>query len=146
MARYVEIDDVEVSDYVTVWDCNCSEFGRQTVMAVDDLQYLPTADVVPKSEVERLENTYSRAVRKADKKAIVAIQNAKQEVAREIFEEIEKKVKASITVHLEEINKEHIIDTPLYDRHSGIVFALRRVEDFIAELKKKYTEVDDAGK
>ena len=51
MPRYVDIDDVEVSDYVTVWDCNCSEFGRQTVMAVDDLQYLPTADVVPKSEV-----------------------------------------------------------------------------------------------
>ena len=46
MAKYVEIDNLEVGDYVTIWDCNCSEFGKQTVMAVDDLQYLPTADVV----------------------------------------------------------------------------------------------------
>ena len=29
-------------EYVTVWECNCSEFGKQTVMAVDDLAYLPT--------------------------------------------------------------------------------------------------------
>lgn len=58
--------------------------------------------------------------------------------ASKIFEEIEKKVKASITVHLEELNKEHIQDTPLYDRHSGIIFALRGIDDFITELKKKY--------
>ena len=64
----------------------------------------------------------------------------KSEVAREIFEEIEKKVRASITVHLEEINKEYIQDTPLYDRHSGIIFAMQGMDDFIAELKKKYTE------
>ena len=62
------------------------------------------------------------------------------EVAREIFEEIDKKVKASLTIYLEEINKEHTKDTPLYDRCSGIVFALRNTEDFLAELKKKYTE------
>jgi hypothetical protein len=63
----------------------------------------------------------------------------KSEVAGEIFEEIEKKVKVSLTVYLEEINKEHIKDTPLYDRCSGIVFALRNAEDFLAKLKKKYT-------
>ena len=34
--------DADPSEYVTVWDCECSEFGRQTVMAVDDLMYLPT--------------------------------------------------------------------------------------------------------
>ncbi len=65
-----------------------------------------------------------------------------KDVAREIFEEIERKVKASITIHLEEINKEHIKDTPLYDRCSGIVFALRNAEDFLAELKKKYIGKD----
>jgi hypothetical protein len=70
----------------------------------------PPADVVPRSEVER------------------------------IFEEIEKKVKASLTIHLEEINKEHIKDTPLYDRHSGIIFAMQGMDDFIVEFKKKYTE------
>ena len=34
--------DADPSEYVTIWDCECSEFGRQTVMAVDDLMYLPT--------------------------------------------------------------------------------------------------------
>ena len=44
MPRYVEVENLKVSDYVTVWDCNCSEFGKQLVMAVDDLQYLIIAD------------------------------------------------------------------------------------------------------
>lgn len=34
--------DCDANNYVTVWDCNCSDYGRQTVMAVDDLRYLPT--------------------------------------------------------------------------------------------------------
>lgn len=38
----------DASKYITVWDCNCSEFGKQTVMAVDDLNYLPT--IVPATE------------------------------------------------------------------------------------------------
>lgn len=50
MARYIDVD-MDVSNYVTVWDCDCSEFGKQTVMAVDDLQYLPTADVAPRAEI-----------------------------------------------------------------------------------------------
>jgi hypothetical protein len=52
MARYIDAD-VEVSKYVTVWDCDCSEFGKQIVMAVDDLHYLPTADVAPRAEIAR---------------------------------------------------------------------------------------------
>lgn len=39
--------DADPNEYVTVWDCDCSEFGRQTVMAVDDLAYLPT--IIPAS-------------------------------------------------------------------------------------------------
>ena len=61
MARYIDAD-LEVSKYVTVWDCDCSEFGKQTVMAVDDLHYLPTADVAPRAEwisvEERLPEQY----------------------------------------------------------------------------------------
>lgn len=44
--KYVEVNNLEVSDYVTVWGCNCSEYGKQTVMAADDLHYLPYADVI----------------------------------------------------------------------------------------------------
>ena len=40
--------DTDASKYITVLDCNCSEYGKQTVMAVDDLNYLPT--IVPATE------------------------------------------------------------------------------------------------
>lgn len=42
--------DADPSKYVTVWDCDCSEFGKQTVMAVDDLNYLPA--VIPADREE----------------------------------------------------------------------------------------------
>jgi hypothetical protein len=72
MARYVDVD-MDVSNYVTVWDCDCSEFGKQTVMAVDDLQYLPTADVAPRAEV--------------DKAKLNGYELGKREVARRIMNE-----------------------------------------------------------
>ena len=37
----------DVNSYIETWDCHCSENGQQHVMAVDDLQYLPTIDAVP---------------------------------------------------------------------------------------------------
>jgi hypothetical protein len=103
-------------------------------------------DVVPKSEVEKLEQDVTRlvqeneALKDSNEHLAVLLSEAKAEVAREIFEDIERKIKALLTLHLEEINKEYIKDTPLYDRHSGIIFALQGMADFIAELKKKYTE------
>ena len=138
MPRYVDIDDVEVSDYVTVWDCNCSEFGRQTVMAVDDLQYLPTADVVPKSEADKWyheyhaikdelkqEKMYHRETEKLADRYCIGLQKAKADVAREIFEEIEKALNLSKCYGNSGIYFEHDIETD------------------IAELKKKYTEASD---
>ena len=47
MGKYVDIENTNVHDYVTTWDCNCSEYGRQRVMAVDDVNYLPTTDTMP---------------------------------------------------------------------------------------------------
>lgn len=44
--RLVDVD-IDVNDYVETWDCNCITGGIQTVMAVDDLSYLPTIDAVP---------------------------------------------------------------------------------------------------
>ena len=61
------------------------------------------------------------------------LKQAKVDVAREIFEEIEVRVKLSLELHLEALNTD-------YDWHSGIVFILRKIDAFIAELKKKYTE------
>ena len=44
--RLIDVD-IDVNDYVETWDCNCITGGIQTVMAVDDLSYLPTIDAVP---------------------------------------------------------------------------------------------------
>ena len=78
---------------------------------------LPYADVVPKSEVERLEGELIvESTRR--KNAVNAYHDAKTEVAREIFEEIEKF-----------IVRRMIADRPLIDD--------RLITD-IAELKKKY--------
>ena len=38
--------DIKVSDYIETWQCECSENDTQTVMAVEDLQYLPTIDPI----------------------------------------------------------------------------------------------------
>lgn len=86
-----------------------------------------TADVVPKSEVDKMENAYYRATRKANKNAITAIQNAKQEVAREIFEEIEKLTPKKFTEKSQ-------------DFEFGYALAIQQIKNKIAELKKKYTE------
>lgn len=40
----------EIEKYITIWDCHCSEFGNQTVMAVDDLGYLPIVVPAERSE------------------------------------------------------------------------------------------------
>lgn len=113
--KYVKLDDVlkllnrnSITKAITFSD---------GISIYDSVQNLPTDDVVPKSEVERLENTYNRAIRKINNKTITAIRNAKQEVAREIFEEIEKVVGYALCVDL--------TDWSAY-----------------TELKKKYTEGD----
>lgn len=48
------------------------------------------ADVVPKSEVDKLRTDFGKSVRRCEEIAISAIQKAKTEVAREIFEEADK--------------------------------------------------------
>lgn len=110
MARYIDAD-LEVSNYVTVWDCDCSEFGKQTVMAVDDLHYLPTADVAPRAEVNE---AYWEGVEYGNKDGAAL-------VAREIFEEIEK----------------HLFVIAPIEEFDG--WARIQLAD-IMRLKKKYTE------
>ena len=64
------------------------------------------------------------------------------EVARVIFEEIEKEIEEAlksnykVLPHLEFSNE-------LYNSVRGKIDALRGIENFIAELKKKYTESED---
>lgn len=77
------------------------------------LAEVPTAHVVPKSEVDFLHKTMAENAQRALEVTLEEIENAKTEVARKIFEEIEREIK-----------------------NHGITYAQRK----IAELKKKYTE------
>ena len=48
MAEYVDkalLAAEKLSKYMTVMEVNTKEHGKQTVVAVDDLQYLPATDV-----------------------------------------------------------------------------------------------------
>ena len=46
MNEYININ-INPADYVEVWEVEDQEHGKQLVMAVDDLKYLPPADVRP---------------------------------------------------------------------------------------------------
>ena len=120
-------------------------FQRGVNSAIDywitEINHFPTTDVVPKSEVEALEKELANAYRQLDEagnfycsftKSKIQncpiddeVANAKQEVAREIFEEIEKLV---ISDNLEK-----------YYGYPVIAYS----ELGYAELKKKYTESED---
>lgn len=96
---------------------------------LDTICEMPRADVVPKSEVEELirENeSLAKTVNEASeliRKLRSKVNKSKNEVAREIFEEIEKALKLY----------------KRYDLESGTYFECYLEAD-IAELKKKYTE------
>lgn len=89
-----------------------------------EIKKIPTADVVPKSEVEmwqgalKAEELHNELTMEMAKKALT---NAKAEVAREIFEEIEKAICG--------ITAKNAIEC---------TFEIDRIE--YIELKKKYTE------
>ena len=49
MAEYIEREALTIENlekYMTVMEVNTKKYGQQVVVAVDDLMYLPTADVV----------------------------------------------------------------------------------------------------
>ncbi len=49
MLEYIEREALTIENlekYMTVMAVNTKEYGQQVVVAVDDLMYLPTADVV----------------------------------------------------------------------------------------------------
>ena len=156
MARYIDADKVikfikEANDmYPFLIDEN------EKCRVCDLIESQPDADVVPKSELSiigvqnmALENTNVDLKRRlviAEAVASVAIGKAsdmvsesKREVAREIFAEIEN------TINNELQNNHKVLpqvefSNEIWNRISGRINALQGIRDFIAELKKKYTE------
>ena len=76
------------------------------------------------------------------------------EVAKEIFEEIDREICLALESNYKARNRRQMIVIPhgssTFDREfieyvSGKIDALRGINDFFAELKKKYGGVTDAG-
>ena len=105
MARYIEREKF-LKKCAEAWG-----YAGVTIKAIEQIaDECTTADVVPKSEVERWRRNLEAVLEeRAETKA---------EVAREIFEEIEK----------------------FMDEDDGLSVFMTRTEFF--ELKKKYTEVE----
>ena len=127
MARYIDAD--ALGRAIRLY-ANRTSLGQ---ICPPDLSYsemldiiadAPTADVVPKSEYDNLQFQFEALDHECDRLEMAesnrhdAIEQAKTEVAREIFEEIEREIK-----------------------NHGICYAQRK----IAELKKKYTEDQHNG-
>ena len=134
MAEYIDRDEL-LKELCTVSAPTPSE-SWIVEKCIEKVNEQPTADVVPKSEVDKLELTLQGVMWSVDKwldetdydadpikraitmreKTLKIVENVKAEVAREIFAEIENLIWAYDT-------------RPAYD-----------LTEKIAELKKKYTE------
>ena len=115
MARYIDADKLE-------HECKYYDTVEDLARYVKKHGY---ADVVPKSEVDRLQeevNRYKRYFFRHDYDEMIA----------EVLDELDRFINSNCI----EIKDERGIKGYVT---SGVHFA-------IAELKKKYTEVDDAGK
>lgn len=130
MARYIDADIAEMiiaekakePDYQHEGD----DWRLGLCMAETAIEETPTADVVPKSEVDSeikvWQELYADTVSKWEKayeELEIKLENAKAEVAREIFEELLKEASLRFDGF-----------------RNTIIFPL----DYYNELKKKYTE------
>ena len=128
MARYIDADKIDLTKY---------KIGRSLATDWIDIEDVkraialtPTADVVPKSEVDKTiaEWAWLHAG------VLNKLDNAKAEAAREIFAEIEKTIRAALILvgfSYKHQTKEMECRKECYEDLLG----------YIAELKKKYTEV-----
>ena len=120
----------------------CSHCGRP-LKAELQRNYVPKSEVEAlEKEVERLTNILNSYALQygtvADKQKL--IDGVKAEVAREIFEEIEEEIEAALNnnyTKLKDCGAERVL---FFEYVNGKITCLRGIEDFITELKKKYTE------
>ena len=102
---------------------------------VADIVRIDTADVVPKSEVEKLERT----VKYLEGVCESLPDKVKAEVSREIFEDIENVIDNELQNNYK-VLPQFEFSNELWNKMSGRIEALKEICDFIAELKKKYTK------
>jgi hypothetical protein len=126
MARYTK-KDADGRYYIESVNgkLESDKFGHTYGEAIDRFAELENADVAPRAEVERLQEDVER-LQEINNRHIENIRLAKQEVAREIFEEIERLITKECLVFKDENGIRGYVDASVH-------YA-------IAELKKKYTE------
>lgn len=122
--------------------------GKEAFLYVKKwLDLLPTADVVPRSEVEQAKREIAmlqaqiRRLKAYDEERDIALhqrlaKEAEQEVAREIVAEIEQEIKLALDSNYKARNNNGYGEFGEYV--NGKIHALRGIDDFIAELRKKY--------
>jgi hypothetical protein len=155
MARY--IDAVELQRRICGAKCGCEheECGCEGDCVFEHfIFHSPTADVVPRAEVEKLHEVIFKKEdlmqkiaeernKYADELEVVKDTNEhlKAEVAREIFEEIESFIKERYNA-VDELYCES--DEDITDAFYGAkIETYNQVGGFIDELKKKYAEGKD---
>lgn len=124
-------------------------------MAKSFAETLPTADVAPKSEVDRLHEIINGFEEQSAKelqdflRLSEKYEKAKQEVAREIFAKIDREIVDALKSNYEARqiriekwkNPTAYIGGDFVSICDGKIAALRGIEGFIAELREKYTGV-----
>jgi hypothetical protein len=135
MAEYIEREALlselqEEIDFETSWytDEQNKYFNMGLKCAVRDVKSQPTADVVPKSEVDRV---YYNLQAVLEERA-----ETKQEIAREIFEEIERFLYMHFRFCKEEIGNDD------FEYIKGRLEMNTQIQSFIAERKNKYKEIE----
>lgn len=147
MARYIDadafIEDIQETICAKCGDISdgikCKSCGIDDTL--DFLENAPTADVVPKREVEELQAKVAR-LRKENTELLVSKETdihismeklVKVRTEHPIFKAIEEKVAREIFEEIEKITMHNV--TSSYG-----IWLMSMGEDAFAELKKKYTE------
>ena len=142
--RYINATELQKVVFDASW---CNEVDcQQTLRLIDKA---PTEDVVPKSEVEKWyaeyhkvkedlkqEKMYHKSTDKLADRYLVELKQAKQDIAREIFEDIHKEIELALDSNYKARNNNGYGEFGEYV--NGKIHALRGIEDFLAEIEKKY--------
>lgn len=119
MPRYIDAKKIR---YCWMYDSDGEEHDGVTLQSV--IAKVPTADVVPKSEV--------------DKARQQGYESGKREVAGKIFKEIEEIFNAEYKFYSEQYRK--CQDADVQSHLDGELTGMELLAEKIGELKEKYTE------
>lgn len=143
MARYIDADafiDKFKKALETQQHYGLYNHAKITQYVIKAIENEPTADLVPKSEVERL-SVELEAMRGAANSYKMHYEKAKSEVAREIIDELLEALQG-------EVDAEEKLDSSAWDKSDMIghymhQYAVEKLETLVIALslyKKKYTE------